>query len=310
MWWQRTKDIVFAVCRACVDNRLLRLLFDVFLATYRGFVDNRLTSMAAAIAFYTIFSLGPVLIFSVAIAEPVVGRLMAQQHILDAIATVIGAENLDILRRFADTSLFRGRGRGWVAAVGLALLLYSGSSVFVELDSALDHIWRPAGGWRRHPVLAELRTRVLALVMMTVIGVLFLLVLLAGLMISAYTDVLKAFPVLGEWIGPAVSSALQLGAVALFFTAIYKALPDVVVPWSYALYGGAIVSILFALGNAAIVYYFTVTHMASAFGAAGGVAAVMVWIYYTAIIVLLGAQVSRATRDVLEQRTALPGTVE
>lgn len=308
MWWQRTKDIVFTVYRACVDNRLLRLLFDIFLATYRGFVDNRLTSMAAAIAFYTIFSLGPVLIFSVAIAEPVVGKLMAQQHILDAIATVVGAENLDILRRFADTSLFRGR--GWVAAVGLALLLYSGSSVFVELDSALDHIWRPAGGWRRHPVLAELRTRLLALVMMTVIGVLFLLVLVAGLLLSAYTDVLKAFPVLGEWIGPAVSSILQFAAFALFFTVIYKALPDVVVPWSYALYGAMIVTILFTLGNAAIVYYFTVTHMASAFGAAGGVAAVMVWIYYTAIIVLLGAQVSRATRDVLEQRTALPGTVE
>jgi membrane protein len=69
-----------------------------------------------------------------------------------------------------------------------------------------------------------------------------------------------------------------------------------VVPWSYALYGAAIVAGLFALGNWAIVYYFSVTHMASAFGAAGGVAAVMVWIYYSAIIVLLGAQVSRATR--------------
>ncbi|MBX3499526.1 MAG: YihY/virulence factor BrkB family protein [Alphaproteobacteria bacterium] len=308
MLWRRTKDLFFAVCRACVDNRLLKLLLDILLATYRSFVDNRLTSMAAAIAFYTIFSLGPVLIFSVAIAEPVVGRLMAQQHILDAIATVIGAENLDILRRFADTSLFRGR--GWVAAVGLALLLYSGSAVFVELDSALDHIWKPAGGWRRHPVIAELRTRLLALVMMTAIGVLFLVVLLAGLLLSAYADALKTFPMLGEWIGPAVSGALQYGAVAAFFTVIYKALPDVVVPWPYALYGAAIVAGLFALGNWAIVYYFSVTHMASAFGAAGGVAAVMVWIYYTAIIVLLGAQVSRATRDVLEARTSLPGTEE
>jgi membrane protein len=308
MLWRRTRDILIAVCKACVENRLPRLLLDILLATWRGFVDNRLTSMAAAIAFYTIFSLGPVLIFSVAIAEPVVGRLMAQQHILDAIATVIGADNLDILRRFADTSLFRGR--GWVAAVGLVLLLYSGSSVFVELDSALDHIWKPAGGWRRHPVLAEVRTRLLALAMMTVIGVLFLIVLLAGLVLTAYEDALNAFPVLGVWIGPAVSGVLRYAAITLFFTVIYKALPDVVVPWRYALYGAAIVAGLFALGNWAIVYYFSVTHMASAFGAAGGVAAVMVWIYYTAIIVLLGAQVSRATRDVLEARTSLPGTEE
>jgi membrane protein len=249
-----------------------------------------------------------VLIFSVAIAEPVVGRLMAQQHILDTIATVVGADNLDILRRFADTSLFRGR--GWVAAVGLVLLLYSGSSVFVELDSALDHIWKPAGGWRRHPVIAELRTRMLALALMTVIGVLFLVVLMAGLVLSAYQDALTTFPVLGEWIGPAVSGVLRYGAITLFFTVIYKALPDVIVPWSYALYGAAIVSVLFALGNWAIVYYFSVTHLATAFGAAGGIAAVMVWIYYTAIIVLLGAQVSRATRDVLEARTSLPGTEE
>lgn len=308
MLWRRTKDIFFAICKGCLDSRLPRLLLDILLATFHGFVDNRLTSMAAAIAFYTIFSLGPVLIFSVAIAEPVVGKLMAQQNILDAISTVVGVDNLEILRRFADTSLFRGR--GWVAAVGLALLLYSGSAVFIELDSALDHIWRPAGGWRRHFVLIEIRMRLLALVMMTIIGMLFLVVLLAGLAISAYGDALKAFPVLGDWIGPAVSNVLQYGAVTLFFTVIYKVLPDVVVPWPYALYGAAIVAVLFALGNAAIVYYFTLTHMASAFGAAGGVAAVMVWIYYTAIIVLLGAQVSRATRDVLEQRSALPGTVE
>ncbi|MBM3623195.1 MAG: YihY/virulence factor BrkB family protein [Alphaproteobacteria bacterium] len=308
MSWRRTRDLFATIWRRYVGNGLPRLLLDIFLATYRGFVDNRLTSMAAAIAFYTIFSLGPVLIFSVAIAEPVVGRLMAQQHILDAIATVVGPENLDILRRFAGTSLFSGR--GWVAAVGLALLLYSGSSVFVELDSALDHIWKPAGGWRRNVVLAEVRTRLLALALMTVIGVLFLVVLLAGLVLSAYADALNTFPVLGEWIGPAVSGVLRYAAVAAFFTVIYKALPDVVVPWRYALYGGAIVAVLFALGNWAIVYYFSVTHMASAFGAAGGVAAVMVWIYYTAIIVLLGAQVSRATRDVLEARTSLPGTVE
>ena len=75
-------------------------------------------------------------------------------------------------------------------------------------------------------------------------------------------------------------------------------------------FGAVIVTVLFTLGNWAIVYYFSVTHLASAFGAAGGVAAVMVWIYYTAIIVLLGAQVSRATRDVLETRTSLPGTEE
>jgi membrane protein len=221
---------------------------------------------------------------------------------------VVGVDNLDILRRFADTGLFRGR--GWAAAVGLALLLYSGSSVFVELDSALDHIWKPAGGWRRHPVIAELRTRMLALVMMTVIGVLFLLVVVAGLLLTAYEDALKNFPVLGVWIGPAVSGVLRYGAVALFFTVIYKTLPDIVVPWPYALYGAAIVAVLFALGNWAIVYYFSVTHLATAFGAAGGIAAVMVWIYYSAIIVLLGAQVSRATRDVLEARTSLPGTEE
>lgn len=308
MLWQRTKDIFFAVCKECAENRLLRLLLDILLGTYRGFVDNRLTSMAAAIAFYTIFSLGPVLILSVAIAEPVVGKLMAQQNILDAIAVVVGQDNLEILRRFADTNLFRGR--GWVAVVGVALLLYSGSAVFIELDSALDHIWKPAGGWRRHFVLAEIRMRLLALVMMVVIGMLFLAVLLLGLLISAYADALQNFPVLGQWIGPAVSTALQYGAITLFFTVIYKVLPDVVVPWPYALYGGGIVALLFALGNWAIVYYFSVTHMASAFGAAGGVAAVMVWIYYTAIIVLLGAQVSRATRDALELRTALPGTEE
>ncbi len=285
---------------------MIATLRAILWGTFNGVVDNRLTSMAAAIAFYTLFSIGPLLILSVAIAEPLIGRMLAQETIVASIGEIVGADNLEILRRFAARDLFRGG--GWAALLGLVVLLYSGSGVFVELDAALDVIWRPREGWKRHPVLAEVRTRLLALAMITLLGVLFLVVVLAGLGMSAYAGALAAFPVLGEWLGPAVSNVVHYGLITLFFSLIYKWLPDVRVPWRFALVSGAVVALMFAAGNRAIVLYFEATHMTSAFGAAGGIAAVMVWVYYTALMVLLGAQVGRATRDALDARP--PAVVE
>ena len=101
-----------------------------------------------------------------------------------------------------------------------------------------------------------------------------------------------------QWIGPAISSFTHYGILTGFFTLIYKWLPTGGVPWRFALVSGAVNSLLFALGNRALVYYFEVTQITSAFGATAGFAAIMVWMYWTSLTILIGAQVGRATRDV------------
>jgi membrane protein len=274
-------------------NTLWRIAYDAG----AGYFTNRLSTSAAAMAFYTMFALGPIMIFSIAIAEPFVGRLMAQQAIFDALSTVVAPEQLQSIRRFASEDLFRG---GGIAAIaGAAVLLYTGTRVFVELDDGIDAIWRGSKNRMLHPVLAGLQSRLLALALMVVLGVLLIAVILASVLVSAYAGALERFPVLGEWIGPAMSTFVHYGLLSAFFTLIYKWLPTGNVPWRYALIGGAVNALLFAAGNRALVFYFEVTQLTSAFGATAGFAAIMVWMYWTSLTILIGAQVGRSTRDVL-----------
>ena len=262
-----------------------------------GYFVNRLSTSAAAMAFYTMFALGPIMIFTIAIAEPFVGRFMAQEAIFDALGTVVAQDQLRTIRRFASEDLFRGG--GIAALAGAAVLLYTGTRVFVELDDGIDAIWRDSKGPTVHPVLASLKSRLLAVLLMVVLGVLLIVVILASVLVSAYAGVLERFPILGVWIGPAISTFVHYGLLSCFFTLIYKWLPTGHVPWRYALIGGLVNAMLFAAGNRALVFYFEVTQLTSAFGATAGFAAIMVWMYWTSLTILIGAQVGRATRDVL-----------
>jgi len=272
-------------------------LWRIFLSAFYGFFSNRLSTSAAAMAFYTMFALGPIMIFSIAVAEPFVGRLMAQQVILDGLSTIVAAEHLRGIQRFAQEDLFRGG--GVAAIIGALVLIYTGSRVFVELDDTFDVIWRGNAPRRMHPVLASIQSRLLALLMMVLLGLLLIAVIVTSVLISAYAGVLAAFPVLGVWIGPAMSGFTHYGIITVFFTLIYKWLPTGGVPWRFALVSGAVNSLLFAAGNRALVYYFEVTQITSAFGATAGFAAIMVWMYWTALTILVGAQVGRSTRDVM-----------
>ncbi|MFZ5782243.1 MAG: YihY/virulence factor BrkB family protein [Pseudomonadota bacterium] len=284
---------------------MIGTLWSIAYSAVMGFFTNRLSTSAAAMAFYTMFALGPIMIITIAIAEPFVGRLMAQEAIFNALSTVIAPDQLQSIRRYASQELFRGG--GIAAAAGAVVLLYTGSRVFVELDDGINAIWSsPAVGSGHpassiHPVLASLKSRLLALALMVVLGVLLIAVILASVLISAYAGVLEKFPVLGVWIGPAISVFVHYGLLSCFFTLIYKWLPTGGVSWQYALIGGAVNALLFAAGNRALVFYFEVTQLTSAFGATAGIAAVMVWMYWTALTILLGAQIGRSTRDVLIQ---------
>ena len=276
---------------------MISTLWRIAYSAGTGYFTNRLSTSAAAMAFYTMFAIVRIMIFSIAIAEPFVGKLMAQEAIFDALSTVVAQDQLRSIRRFASQDLFRGG--GIAAIIGLAVLLYTGSRVFVELDDGIDAIWRDSKSRTMHPVLASLMSRLLALALMVVLGVLLIVVILASVLISAYAGVLEAFPVLGVWIGPAISASVHYGLLSAFFTLIYKWLPTGGVPWKYALIGGAVNALLFAAGNRALVYYFEVTQLTSAFGATAGFAAIMVWMYWTSLTILIGAQVGRSTRDVL-----------
>lgn len=286
---------------------MLHILKDILVATWNGFFENRLTSMAAAIAFYALFSVAPILLVAITIADPILGHMAAEEVVMSGLSEALGVQNLEVIRQAVQGGLFRG-GSMWTTIISIAVILYSGTAIFVELDSALDVIWHPASGRRVHPVLVEIRSRLLALALMTLIGVMFILVFAASATIAAYDGAFRRLPVLGEFVGPALLQGWSLGITAVFFALIYRFLPDVHIPWRLALISGVVVAVLFLIGNSAIAWYFAHSVLATAFGAAGALAAVMVWVYYSAIIVLVAGQVGRATYDTLEARDAdVPG---
>ena len=143
---------------------MLGKLWQIAYAVAVGFFTNRLSTSAAAMAFYTMFALGPIMIFSIAIAEPFVGKLMAQQAIFDALGSIVEAEHLKSIQRFASQDLFRGG--GLAAIVGAVVLLYTGSRVFVELDDSIEVIWRGTSTRQVHLVVATIKSRGLALLLM------------------------------------------------------------------------------------------------------------------------------------------------
>src|SRR6202795_205344 len=111
---------------------MINTLWRIAISAGYGFFTNRLSTSAAAMAFYTMFALGPIMIFTIAVAEPFVGKLMAQQAIFDALGTIVDPEHLKGIQRFASQDLFKGS--GVAAIIGAVVLVYTGSRVFVELD--------------------------------------------------------------------------------------------------------------------------------------------------------------------------------
>ena len=171
-------------------------LWRIFLSAFYGFFTNRLSTSAAAIAFYTMFALGPIMIFAIAIAEPFVGKWMAEKAVLDALGTIVDPEHLRTIERFAQEDLFKGG--GVAAIIGASVLIYTGSRIFVELDDSFDVIWRGSSPHSVHPVLASIRSRLLALLMMVILGVLLIAVIVTSVALSAYAGVLQSFPGAGR----------------------------------------------------------------------------------------------------------------
>src|SRR5215470_8820320 len=201
---------------------MIETLRSIAYSAFWGFFTNRLSTSAAAMAYYTMFALAPIMIFAIAIAEPFVGRMIAQQTMFDALGAVLAPDQLHSIQRFASEDLFKGS--GLAALVGAIVLVYSGTRVFVELDEGINAIWGQRGH-TLHPVLASLQSRLLALLLMVILGVLLIAVIMASVLLAAYAGALETFPVLGEWIGPAISGVVHYGVLSAFFTLVYKWLP-------------------------------------------------------------------------------------
>jgi membrane protein len=292
----------------------LRCMPEVIKKTFASFVEDRAPRMGAALAFYSAFSITPLVILVIAAASFFFREGGAQKAIVDEIRETLGTDvgdAIDSMIRNAQES-----GSTTLATVlGVAVLLFGASGVFGELQDSLNTIWKvkpkPNRGW-----LGILRDRFFSFTM--VLGTGFLL--LVSLVISAALAGLGKFLSSGALPGgvflwQVVNAVVSFGFITLVFALIYKFVPDVKIAWKDVWPGALVTAALFTLGKQLLGLYLGWSGTASAYGAAGSLAVLLLWVYYSAQILLLGVEFTREYAQrcgsrVVAADNAVPATAE
>jgi membrane protein len=254
--------------------------------------DHNASSLGAALAFYTLFSVAPILMIAVAIAGYVFGASTAQTEILAQLQALIGDAGATAVRELLASAHYSDK-RGLAAALGIVTLVVGAASVFGELQNALERVWqtpRPAKteGWWRFA-----RGRVLSVGMVLGVGFLLLVSLVASAALAAFGRWLgRFFPHL-EVLLPVIDVAFSFGMTVLLFAMIYKYVPRESIPWGDVWIGATVTALLFTIGKTGIGVYLGRSSFNSAYGAAGSLIVLLLWIYYSAQIFLLGAEFTR-----------------
>lgn len=247
--------------------------------------------MGAALAYYTVFSIGPLVLIAVAIAGLVFGRDAAQNEIFHTLKGLVGASGADVIQA-AVQGASKQRTGILMTIVGTAVLLFGASGVFGELHAALNNIWSVK--LRRVGIIGTVRERFLSLTMVLGVGFLLLVSLVLTTALAIVGKWLASWLPGGEVLWQAVNFAISLGVIAVLFALLFKFVPDVKQRWREVLIAGAVTSVLFSLGKLGLGLYLGKSNVGSAYGAAGSLIVLLVWIYYSAQIVYFGAELSRA----------------
>jgi membrane protein len=257
--------------------------------TLSSWLAHNASSIGAALAFYTLFAIAPILIIAVALAATVIGEQSAQNHILTEMRGILGASGMDAVQTLLSSSNYQNKS-GWAATVGVFTLLVGATSVFSELQKALDLIWQTPPRTRGESAWQFVRARILSVGMILGVGFLLLVSLIAS----------AALATLGTWLGQFViewrvflmvfNLVLGFALTTLLFSLIYKYVPRETIAWGDVWIGGVVTAGLFTVGKVLIGLYLGRNAFASTYGAAGSFVVLLLWVYYSAQIFLLGAE--------------------
>ncbi len=270
---------------------MFRKYWDLVKAAVLGFIDDDALSHGAAIAYYTIFSIAPVLVIVIAIAGLFFGHDAAEGAIVAQLRGLMGQQAAQAMQTAVQSA--SSHGAGIVATVvGLGTLLLTASGVFSEMQSSLNIIWKAEP--RTSAVSRLVRARLLSLGLVMALGFLLLVSLVISAALEAMGTWMSGF--LPDWrfIAQALNLLISLALITVLFAAIYKVLPDKSIDWRDVIIGAVATSVLFSVGKYLIGLYIGSSTIASSYGAAGALAVVLVWIYYSAQIFLFGAEFTKA----------------
>ncbi len=267
---------------------VIREAWELLKATVNEWLDDKVPRLGAALAFYSILSMAPLLIIVIAIAGFMFGEQAARGEIVAQIDDMVGHEGAEAVQAMLQNA--QKPGEGIIATVlGIMTLLIGATGVFGQLQDALNTVWevqpKPGRGIR-----GFIHDRFLSLTMVLGIGFLLLVSLVISAALSALGDFLRGIANGLEPLMQVLNFVISFGIVTILFALIYKVLPDVKLSWRNVWVGAAITALLFTIGKYAIGLYLGHSGTASAYGAAGSLVVLIVWTYYSAQILLFGAE--------------------
>ncbi len=285
------------------EPRSIQVLWALVRDTVSHWIKHNASSLGAALAFYTLFSIAPILVIAMAVAGSLFGAHVAEAHVLEQMRSLLGEAGAAAVQSLLASAHQSGL-KGIAAAIAVVTLLVGATSVFGELQNTLDYIWKSpqkdgVAWWR------ILRSRILSVGLILGVGFLLMVSLLASAALAALGAWLGAYMVQWNVILPAVDLLLSLGLTTVLFALIYKYVPREQIAWGDVWIGGLVTACLFSIGKLLIGQYLGRSSLSSAYGAVGSIMVLLLWIYYSAQIFLLGAEFTHVFTYRLGSRAGL-----
>ena len=274
-------------------KKYLKTALELTKETFKEYSADKAPRLGAALSYYTVFSLAPVLILVISIAGLAFGKDAAQGRIVGELEGLLGGEGAEVVQTMLAKA--NDRGSGIVSTVvGFLMLIVGATGVLIELQGAINTVWKvaskPGGG-----IKALIRERLLSFGLILSFGFILLVSLVVSALLAGLGGMMSRF--IPGWVifGYLLNYAVALAVMTALIAMIYKILPDVKIAWRDVWLGALVTSVLFQIGKFAIGLYIGKASVGSPFGAAGSLAVLLVWVYYSSQIILLGAEFTRVS---------------
>src|SRR6201996_5436504 len=283
------------------SRQFIKEFWKVILATFSGFINDNGLKLSASLAYYTVFSIAPLLILVISLISVFLGNDAINNNLYPQIKEYVGSSAAVQIQEIIKNLQFSGK-TGVALITGICILLIGASSMFVEIQDSLNIIWRvkakPKRGW-----VKLVTNRFLSFSLIISLGFLLLVSLIINLLILALSERLQHFlPGITLTILDVVNVAITFIVIAVLFGIMFKFLPDVIIRWRDVRTGAFFTALMFLLGKYLIGLYISHFANSSVYGAAGSIILILLWIYYTAAILYIGAEFTQVSAEAIGSR--------
>ncbi|MCD6012070.1 MAG: YihY/virulence factor BrkB family protein [Flavipsychrobacter sp.] len=268
-----------------------REYFSILKEATIDFIDDNAIKLSASLAYFTIFSIGPLLLVVITLVGFFYDQTHITNRIFDQMALLVGKTGTEQLKAILD-NISKQNNTGLFGIIGGIVLVFGATGIFTEIQGSINYIWsikaKPEKSWLKY-----LTDRLLSFSLIIGIGFLMLVTLFINILVDMLTKRLEFFIGSNVFIVQGINLLLLFASVTLLFTVIYKVLPDATIYWKDAMTGAAFTAVFFLIGKFLIGYYLGNSKALDAFGAAASIILLLSWVYYSALILYFGAEFTK-----------------